>query len=104
MEKEIINKIKELKEEGKTAKEISKELNMPYSSVRYHFSEKEKTKSIERAKKYNRENPEKINKERNKLYQRKYKNDYYHSPENHERLKEYHREYQRKRYNALKSN
>jgi hypothetical protein len=102
MEKQTKEKIKELKKQGKTCKEVSDQLQIPYSNCLYYYNEDYKKKAIEKAKQWTKANPDKLNKDRIRVYQKKYSNDYYHSPENHERLKEYYREYQRKRYNSLK--
>lgn len=102
--KEQKNKIKELKEKGKTPKEISEQLEIPYATTLYHSNQDVRKKQIENSLKYQRNNPQARDYEKYKKYQKKYQNNYYHNPENHERLKEYHREYQRERYRRLNGN
>lgn len=71
-----INKIKELKKEGKTIKQIAIELKIPYSTTIYHFSEKRKQEAKEYQKKYQKRHPPKRT-DRLREYQRKYQHDRY---------------------------
>jgi len=50
--KKQINKIKELKEKGSTAKEISIELKIPTSTVQYHYDENNKNRQIKYQQEY----------------------------------------------------
>lgn len=89
MKKEIKNKINKLKEEGKTKTEISKELNLPYSTICYNFNEDYKLKQIKRTNKYSKENRDCRDKEKYKEYQRNYHRDRYNNdPEFREKVKE----------------
>jgi hypothetical protein len=99
--KQQITKIKELKKEGKTAKEISSILKVSLSTIQYHYDPKVKKRQLNYQKEYQKKNPQ-IRGDEFREYQRKYSNKFYHSAENHERLKKYHRDYQKKRYDALK--
>lgn len=96
------NKIQKLKKEGKTCKEVSKILGIEYSKCFYYYNEEARKKAIQRQIVYNRKNEDKRDMDKYRAYQKKYQNNYYHSPEHHERMKKYHRDYQKKRYDALK--
>lgn len=80
LDQETINRILKLKEEGKTTKQIAAELNLPYSTTFYHFSETRKLK----AKTYQSD------------YQKRNK------PKRGDKYRDYQRDYQNKRYWRLK--
>jgi transposase len=69
-------KIKEMYELGKSITEISKELELPYSTIQYHANEQTRKKHIEKAKNYSKENPRKPTEQR-KEYMRNYMREYY---------------------------
>lgn len=94
--------IKKLKEQGKKPMEISKELNIPYSTVMYHYNDEYRLRHIEHCKIMRKENPPKINKVKYRNYQRKYHNRRYKEDEVYrEKCKEANKLNQRKAY-ALK--
>lgn len=96
--------IQQLKKEGKNQITISKELNLPYSTVRYYYNEDARLKHIEHVKLMQKEKPQKRNKVKGREYQRKYHNKRYKEDEVYrEKLKEANRINQRKVY-ALKKN
>lgn len=70
-------RIKQLKQEGKKPIEISKELNLPLSTVRYHYDSKYKENQITRSKEYTKKNGDNRNKENFRKYQREYKKKMY---------------------------
>ena len=75
--KEQIKQIKQLKEKGKKQIEISKELEIPNSTVQYYFSDRQKEKTKERSKKRYKEKGDTRDKEHYKEYQRIYQNKRY---------------------------
>ena len=79
--KQQIKKIEDLKKKGRTAKEVSKELNLNYQTVLYHYNPKVKEYKIN----YQRE------------YQKKNK------PVRDDKYREYQRIYHKERYWKLKS-
>lgn len=90
--------IKELKKEGKRICDISRILKIPYASVRYYYSDKERKKKIEYAKKYQKENPKKRGKEYRE-YQRKYHRERYNRDKKYkEKIKKRAREYSKSKY------
>jgi len=87
----IKEKMKELREEGLSYKEIGKRLLMCGSTIAYHLSEEQRKKAIKRANKHNRgiskEERKKINKERYK-YKKEYLSERYRNdPEFRDRFK-----------------
>lgn len=95
--KEQINKIKELKKKGKTMVEISKELNLPYSTVQYYFNSKYKENQLKRSKEYVKKHGITRNEKNYKEYQRNYHaKKYNEDPDYREKLKKLNRENQRK--------
>ena len=76
----INNKINNLKEEGKTIKEVSNILKIPYSTTCYHYSEDRKEKA--------------------KSYQANYQKE--HPPKRGKKYRDYQRDYHKKRYWRLK--
>ena len=102
MNKETISKIKKLKKKGKNPTEISKLLNIPYSTVQYHYDDEARKRHIAHVKLMQKEKPQKRNKKKNREYQRKYHNRRYKEDEEYrEKMKKANREHQRKVY-ALK--
>lgn len=94
--KEQKKQIIELKEKGKTRREIADRLKLSFHTVYYYTSDK-KNKIIGRTKKYRKEKPEYSKKE--KEYQKKYHREKYKSDKKYRNyLKEKNRENQRKRY------
>jgi len=71
MKQELINKIKELKSKGKKQIEISKELNIPVSTVQYYFDKKHRIRGLKYAKEYRKTHPIERGDEYRK-YQREY--------------------------------
>ena len=63
--------ILKLKNEGLTIKEISIKLNLPYSSVCYHFADRYKNRALNYQKEYQKNNKQKRGDEYRK-YQREY--------------------------------
>ena len=81
---EQIEKIKKLREEGKSQKEISEILNIPKSTVQYWFSEEIRKRKIKRGiewyKNLSEEKKKELN-ERRKGYRRNYYKNKYHNDE-----------------------
>lgn len=76
MKQETINQIKLLKEQGKRPIEISRELNLPYSTILYYCSSEYRKNKINDAKEYQKKNkPKRTDKLR--AYQREYHKKYY---------------------------
>lgn len=75
--KEIKERIQELKKQEKSAAEIARILNLPTSTVYYHYNKKNRAKTIERVKKYQKKNKLNRNKEKYKQYQKEYRNKKY---------------------------
>jgi len=75
--KEQIKQIRKLKEEGLTQKAISNKLNIPTSTVQYHYDLKNKERSINYQKEYQKKNPPKRG-DKYREYQRIYHNKRYH--------------------------
>lgn len=74
--KEIINKIKKLKEQGKTIIQIKRLLNLSYTITWYYFSEENKNKAIKRNCVYQKTHD--LNRgDKYRSYQRKYHREYY---------------------------
>ncbi len=80
LKEETIKQIKQLKEEGKTTKQIAAELKIPYSTTFYHFSEERKQKAKEYQQDYQKRN----------------------KPKRGDKYRDYQRDYQYKRYWRLK--
>jgi len=96
--KEIRNKIKELRDQGKRVCDIQKELGMQQSQVSYYFNDKSRLKRIKKAVEYAKQNPRKIT-EKYREYQRKYHNKRYKEDETfREKVKRKSREYQKMIY------
>ncbi len=81
LKEKTINKIKELKEEGKTTKQIAAKLKISYSTAFYHFSETRKQKAKDYQTNYQKKNP----------------------PKRGDKYRDYQRDYQYKRYWRLKN-
>jgi len=75
--KEQIIQIRKLREEGLTQKEISNKLNIPISTVQYYSEEKNRLRSINYQKEYQKKNPPKRD-DKYREYQRIYHNKRYH--------------------------
>lgn len=73
---EQIEKIKKLREEGKSQKEISEILNIPKSTVQYWSNEEIRERNIKRGIELYKNLSEEEKKERNKK-QREYRRNYY---------------------------
>jgi len=81
MKQELINKIKELKSKGKKQIEISKELNIPTSTVQYYYDEKYKIQKLKYIREYRRKH--KIKRGDNyRQYQREYHRQWYQKRKN----------------------
>ena len=92
-------KIQKLKEQGKTKTEISKLLEIPYSTVCYHYDEEYKKRHIEKAKERNKKHGYKRNEDKYREYQRNYHNKRYKTDKKYrEKVKKLSREYQRRKY------
>lgn len=70
--KEQIRDIRRLKDNKISITDISRQLNLPVSTVQYYYDDKYKQKALERAKKWQSENKQYRDKESYRKYQRKY--------------------------------
>lgn len=99
-------RIRRLKEEGKTQSEISKELNIPYSTVQYYYNEKIRQRALNYQKEYQKRNPQ-TRGDKYREYQRKYHKKYYQknlkSQRNYHKLKSKEYYYKEKDIKALNS-
>ena len=103
MKKQLRDKIKKLKKEGKNPAEISKELDIPYSTVQYHYNDEVRRRHIEHVKLMQKEKPQKRDKEKHREYQRKYQSNRYKTDKIfREKMKERNKLHQRKVYELKK--
>jgi len=81
MNKQTINKIKELKKEGKTQKEIAEIIGVAQSTVQYWVNEESRIKKIEKSKEWWKKLPndkkKELSKKRNQYRKDYYRNKYY---------------------------
>lgn len=99
MDIKTINKIKELKQKGKSEIEVSRELKIPPSSISYYYNSNTKKRIIEYGKKYKKLHPPKRG-EKYRKYQREYHRRYY--EKNKENLRAYQREKSKEYYKKKK--
>lgn len=90
--KKQINKIKDLKEQGKKISEIVKTIKIPRSTVSYYFNDDDRKKQIERNKNYANKNGDQRDKEKYREYQKNYHADKYKNDESYrKKIKELNR-------------
>ena len=91
--KDVLKKMKELREKGLSYDRISKVLNLHSSTINYHLNETTKENIKKRNRERNRKNPEEY-----KKYHREYqRNKYQYDLDFREKQKKRSREYQKKK-------